>query len=161
MRRLEEAVALYRGEFLEGFYVRNAPAFEEWVLSEREHLRQMAVHALFSLVAHYTTGGDYGRGLSYATRLLMLEPWHEEVHQQMMFLLALSGQRSAALNQFEICRRLLAEELGAEPNRDTVELHRKIASGEIVPRSVPPRHSRSSGPLKSRRLSEGRRNSPN
>lgn len=137
VRQLEEAVSLYRGEFLEGFYVRNAPAFEEWVLSEREHLRQMAVHALFSLVGHYATRGDYGRGLNYATRLLALEPWHEEVHQQMMFLLALSGQRSAALNQFEICRRLLAEELGAEPNSDTLELHRRIASGEVGPRVLP------------------------
>jgi DNA-binding SARP family transcriptional activator len=135
--QFEEAVALYRGDFLEGFYVRNAPEFEEWVLSEREHLRQIAVHAFFNLVGHHTAGGDYGRGLSYATRLLALEPWHEEVHQQMMILLALSGQRSAALNQFEICRRLLAEELGAEPSGDTVDLHRRIAKGEVVPPSSP------------------------
>ena len=71
-------------------------------------------------------------GLDYATRLLALEPWHEEVHQQMMLLLALSGQRSAALNQFEVCRRLLADELGVEPNRDTLELHHRIARGEVT-----------------------------
>ena len=133
VRQIEEAVALYRGDFLEGFYVRSAPAFEEWALAERERLRQMALRALYRLVGHYTAKGDHGRGLDYATRLLALEPWHEEVHQQMMLLLALSGQRSAALNQFEICRRLLADELGVEPNRDTVELHHRIARGEVTP----------------------------
>ncbi len=126
-------MALYTGDFLEGFYVRNAPAFEEWVVAERERLRQMALRALYRLVGHYTAKGNYGRGLDHATRLLALEPWHEEVHQQMMLLLALSGQRSAALNQFEVCRRLLADELGVEPNRDTVELHHRIARGEVTP----------------------------
>ena len=133
VRQIEEAVRLYGGDFLEGFYVRSAPAFEEWALAERERFRQMALRALYRLVGHYTAKGDHGRGLDYATRLLALEPWHEEVHQQMMMLLALSGQRSAALKQFEVCRRLLADELGVEPNRDTVELHHRIASGEVTP----------------------------
>ncbi len=137
VRRIEDAVSLYRGDFLEGFYVRSAPAFEEWVLSERERLRQMALHALYRLVGYYTAKGDYGRGLDHATRLLALEPWHEEVHQQMMLLLALSGQRSAAMDQFETCRRLLANELGAEPNRDTMDLYRRIVRGELSPRKRP------------------------
>jgi DNA-binding SARP family transcriptional activator/predicted ATPase len=140
VRRIEDAVSLYRGDFLEGFYVHSAPAFEEWVLSERERLRQMALHALYRLVGHYTAKGDYGQGLDHATRLLTLEPWHEEVHQQMMLLLALSGQRSAAMDQFETCRRLLADELGAEPNRDTVDLYRRIVRGEFSPQK------RSAGP---------------
>jgi DNA-binding SARP family transcriptional activator/predicted ATPase len=133
VRQMEKAVELYEGDFLEGFYVHGAPAFEEWALAERERFRQMAVRALYRLVGHYTAKGDHGRGLDHATRLLALEPWHEEVHQQIMMLLALSGQRSAALNQFEICRRLLADELGVEPNRDTVELHHRIARGEVIP----------------------------
>ena len=132
VRQIEEAVGLYGGDFLEGFYVRSAPAFEEWALAERERLRQMALRALYRLVGHYTAEGNHSRGLDYATRLLALEPWHEEVHQQMMLLLALSGQRSAALNQFKVCRRLLADELGVEPNRDTVALYHRIARGEIT-----------------------------
>ena len=95
--------------------------------------------ALYRLAAHYTARGHYARGIEYTSRLLALEPWHEEVHQQMMLLLALSGQRSAALNQFRVCRRLLADELGVEPNRDTVELHHRIARGEVTaqPASTP------------------------
>jgi len=132
VKLLDEAVQLYKGDFLEGFYVRDAPAFEEWVLPERERLRQKMLQALYRLAAFYTARGHYARGIDYTTRLLALEPWHEEVHQQMMLLLALSGQRSAALNQFEVCRRLLADELGVQPNRDTVDLHHRIARGEVA-----------------------------
>ena len=132
VKLLDDAVQLYKGDFLEGFYVRDAPAFEEWVLPERERLRQRMLQALYRLAAYYTDRGDYARGIEYTTRLLTLEPWHEEVHQQMMLLLALSGQRSSALNQFEVCRRLLAEELGVQPNRDTVDLHHRIARGEVT-----------------------------
>jgi DNA-binding SARP family transcriptional activator/predicted ATPase len=132
VKLLDDAVQLYKGDFLEGFYVHDAPAFEEWVLPERERLQRKMQQALYQLAAHYTARGQYARGIDYTSRLLALEPWHEEVHQQMMRLLALSGQRSAALNQFEICRRLLADELGVEPNRDTVELHHRIARGEVI-----------------------------
>jgi DNA-binding SARP family transcriptional activator/predicted ATPase len=132
MRLLDEAVQLYGGDFLEGFYVRGAPAFEEWVLPEREQLRQKVQQALHRLAAYYTARGHYSRGIDYTSRLLALEPWHEEVHQQMMLLLTLSGQRSAALNQFKVCRRLLADELGAEPNRDTIALYHRIARGEVT-----------------------------
>ena len=139
VKLLDDAVQLYQGDFLEGFYVHDAPAFEEWVLPERERLQRKMQQALYQLAAHYTARGQYARGIDYTSRLLALEPWHEEVHQQMMRLLALSGQRSAALNQFEICRRLLADELGVEPNRDTVELHHRIARGEVTaePASTP------------------------
>ena len=129
---LDEAVQLYKGDFLEGFYVRDAPAFEEWVLSERERLRQLVLQVLYRLAAYCTLRGEYARGIDYTTRLLALEPWHEEVHQQMMLLLALSGQRSAAVEQYQKCRRILAKEMGAQPNADTVALYRKITSGEIT-----------------------------
>jgi len=139
VKLLDDAVQLYQGDFLEGFYVHDAPAFEEWVLPERERLQRKMQQALYQLAAHYTARGQYARGIDYTSRLLALEPWHEEVHQQMMRLLALSGQRSAALNQFEVCRRLLADELGVEPNRDTVELHHKIARGEVTLQQASPR----------------------
>jgi DNA-binding SARP family transcriptional activator len=52
----------------------------------------------------------------HASRQLELDPWREEAHCQMMRALALDGQRSAALAQYETCRRVLAEELGVEPS---------------------------------------------
>lgn len=123
---LREAMDLYGGDLLEGFYVDDAPAFEEWLLVERERLRAQAVDALHRLVAYYFSWGEYDPGLDYARRLLEMEPWWEDAHRQMMRLLALSGQRSAALAQYETCRRVLAEQLNAEPSPETQTLYESI-----------------------------------
>ncbi len=123
---LREAVELYRGDFLEGLSVRQAVEFEEWVLSERERLRQMVIQALQRLSEAYTGRGEYAAGIEYTNRLLTLEPWQEEAHRQLMTLLARSGQHSAALAQYETCRRVLAEELGVEPLPETQALYHRL-----------------------------------
>jgi len=130
---LREAVALYHGDFLQGFYVRAAPAFEEWMLLERERLKDMALRALQTLTRYYAARRDYASGLECASRLLALDPWREEAHQQMMRLLAQTGQRSAALAQYETCRRLLREELGVEPMAETVALYESIREATLTP----------------------------
>ena len=136
---LREAVALYRGEFLEGFSVRQALEFEEWVLSEREHLRQSAMQSLYRLSEAYTIQGEYAAGIECTQQLLVLEPWQEEAHRQLMTLLARSGQRTAALAQYETCRRILAEELGVEPMPETQALyHRLKTRREAAPHNLPP-----------------------
>ena len=131
--QLPEVVDLYQGDFLEGFYVRNAPEFETWALAQRTRLREQAVQALRWLAIHYTEQGESGRAtaIDYTTRLLALEPWREEAHRQMMLLRALDGQRSAALAQYEICRQALVEELGVEPGEETTGLYRRIRAGKI------------------------------
>ncbi len=133
VERLQEAVELYRGDFLEGFYVRQAPVFEEWVLAQQVRLRELALQALHALTIHYTRLGEVGLtpGITYATQLLALEPWREETHRQLMLLLARSGQRSAALAQYETCRRVLAEELSVQPGADTKALYMHIREGTL------------------------------
>ncbi|NIV28538.1 MAG: hypothetical protein GWN58_03175, partial [Anaerolineae bacterium] len=96
---LQHAVELYRGDFLEGFYVHQSPAFEEWVLAQRARLRELALQALHTLATHHSRRGAAGHAtaVQYTTRLLALDPWREEAHRQLMLLLAQSGQRGAAL----------------------------------------------------------------
>jgi predicted ATPase/DNA-binding SARP family transcriptional activator/Tfp pilus assembly protein PilF len=138
IRGLCEAVELYSGDFLEGFYVRDAPAFEEWALVQRERLRTSALQALHVLVTHHTARREYPLALEYATRLLSLAPWQEEARRQMMLLLARSGQRSAALSQYETCRRILAEELGVEPSAETTAVYERIrTAGAVRRRDLP------------------------
>jgi DNA-binding SARP family transcriptional activator len=72
---------LYREDFLEGLSVRQALGFEEWVLSERERLRQMAIRALQCLSEAYSVRGEYAAGIEYTNRLLVLEPWQEEARR--------------------------------------------------------------------------------
>ncbi|GIV96693.1 MAG: transcriptional activator [Herpetosiphonaceae bacterium] len=128
---LRQAINLYSGEFLEGFFVREAPSFEEWVLGQRERMRRLALQTLYTLTARSSARGEYDTALGYTSRLLSLEPWQEEAHRQMMLLLALSGQRSAALAQYEICRTVLAQELGVEPMDETTALYTRIREGRI------------------------------
>jgi DNA-binding SARP family transcriptional activator len=129
---LRAAVALYRGDFLEGFSLVDAPAFEEWVLVERERLRRLVIDALAQLAADATDRGDYQSGIAHASRLLAMDPLHEASHRQLMLLLAMSGQRAAALAQYETCRRLLDDELGLDPDEETQALHRRVLDGQIV-----------------------------
>jgi DNA-binding SARP family transcriptional activator/predicted ATPase len=129
--QLEQAVALYRGSFLEGFSVGDSPAFEEWALFTREQIGRQVSSALHRLSATYEQRGQYEQAQSCAWRQVELEPWDEAAHQQLMRTLALSGQRSAALAQYETCRRLLAEELGVEPAEETTRLYEQIRDGEL------------------------------
>lgn len=129
--RLQAAVALYQGDFLEGFDLDDAPQFDGWVLGQRARLREAALMALQHLVTHFAGDGDHEKAITYARQLLAIEPWLEEAHRDLMRLLAHSGRRTAALAQYEACRRILAEELGVEPAAATVQLVEQIKTGAL------------------------------
>jgi DNA-binding SARP family transcriptional activator/predicted ATPase len=128
---LEEAAAVCRGDFLEGFSC-NSAEFEEWVLCRREQFRRQVLDVLRRLTARYLTQGDYVRAVAPARRQVELEPWDEEGHQTLMQALVLSGQRGLALAQYETCRRLLKEELEVGPARQTRALYESIRDGALV-----------------------------
>ena len=123
---LEEAVALYQGPFLAGFTLADSAAFEQWLLQQREALAHQIVAVVRRLVSYYEQQGRYEQALPLARRQVTLEPWDEMAHRQLMHLLALNGQRSAALAQFEACRDILAQDLGVEPGSETSALYEKI-----------------------------------
>ena len=135
--RLAEGVTLYRGPFLEGFGLKDSPPFEEWLQARREQLQRACLSALERLAAHHEAAGQLGKALEYAWRQADLAPWQEEAHRGLMRLLALSGQRSAALAQYEACRHLLRKELGVEPSAETSALYERIRAGELAPVSAP------------------------
>ena len=128
--RLSEALDLYQGDFLAGFYV-DSPAFEDWAALERERLRFRAMDALDGLIVGCLEAGAYPDGLSHATRLLQMDPLREETHRAMMTLLASSGQRGAALAQFETCARALRKEIGITPTPETLDLYQQIKAGAL------------------------------
>jgi predicted ATPase/DNA-binding SARP family transcriptional activator len=134
---LAEAVALYRGDFMRDLAVRQAAAFEEWLLLEREHLRNLALRALQALVDYHVGRSQPVPALAYLDRMLVLEPAQEEAHRGKMLLLALGGEREAALRQYESCRQALLA-LEAEPDGETIALHQRLRAGgeQPVPRRV-------------------------
>ena len=128
---LQQAVDLYRGDFLSGFYVLNAPDFENWMLAEQARLRELVVRALHELATHHAERSNVTDGIRYLRRLLSLEPWREEAHRHLMLLLARDGQRGAALAQYDTCRAMLSEELSVEPGTETVALYERIKAGQM------------------------------
>ena len=95
----------------------------------------MVIEALHRLASECVRKGDTAEAIAYLNRLLILEPWREEARRDLMRLLAETGQRSAALSEYETCRRILLAELGVEPGEETVALYKQILAGEIMPRA--------------------------
>ena len=135
--RLEDMVSLYRGEFLQQFFLEDSAPFEEWILIQRETLHQHVLDALTYLTNEFERHADYPSARRSAFRQLELDPWREEAHYQLMRALALGGQRSAALVQYETCRRVLHEELGVEPSAKTRELYEQIRLGHLKSQAEP------------------------
>lgn len=131
LERLQQALALYRGNFLEGLSVGDSAAFEEWLVLNRERLHRLVEQALRRLTQDYEQLDDYEAALLYAWRWVEVAPWQEDAQCSVMRLLALTGQREAALAQYERCRRLLAEELGIEPAQETTSLYEHIRDGKL------------------------------
>lgn len=140
--QLEAALAIYRGDFLDGFQLREARGFEEWVTLERERLQHLAFGALSDLVAYRLQTGEYHDGIKYANRLLSLDPFREKTHRHLMLLWARLGQREKAIEQYQACKGVLAEELGIAPSSATVNLYQRIRNADApsfdLPRQTTP-----------------------
>ena len=133
LRELQTAVTLYRSNFLEDFNLNDADLFTEWAQERRAYLHDRALDALYQITEYHSQEKQYREGIDAARRLLTLEPWLERAQRQLMWLLAKSGDRAAALAQYDSCYQLLAEELGVEPEAETTQLYKQIKSGEIGP----------------------------
>lgn len=125
IRRLTQLAALYQGEFLADVKVASL-AFEEWQQVERERLHRLAIQIFHVLGDYHFQNGAYAEAEHYARRQIKLERWNEEAHQQLIQALAASGQRSAALAQYEACRGILAAEFGVAPTPTTTALYAEI-----------------------------------
>jgi WD40 repeat protein/DNA-binding SARP family transcriptional activator/energy-coupling factor transporter ATP-binding protein EcfA2 len=129
---LHTAISLVCGRFREGFIIPDSQPFEEWALLKREQFDRAAMQALRGLADYFEAKGDYNQALSYSWRQVELERWQEEGHQQLMRLLALSGRRSEALAQYDICTQMLKKDLGVEPSSLTTALYEAIRDGRLA-----------------------------
>ncbi len=134
---LDNVLKLYRGEFLQGFYLQKADLFDEWVLMQRADLHLLALQGLELVGQHALVHGQYATGLAAARRLIQLEAWSEMGHRLMMDLLASSGQRATALLHYEQYQKLLADELGIEPLPETTALYAQIQAGTVNETRLP------------------------
>jgi len=144
--QLSLAAQLYRGDFLAGFYVKNSEAFEEWLVTEQERLREAAIDGLRTLIDVYSRRGEYRVGIHFARRLMSVEPLSEEVCRDLMRMCSRAGRRTLALAEYERLHKRLRSELGVEPLRETRELYQSILR-ETSSEEVPAEDSLPIGPL--------------
>ena len=117
--QLKKAAELYQGDLLDGWY-------EDWCLFERERLQNMCVGLFDKLMAYCELQNRYEDALEYGNHILRLDVAHERTHCRMLAIYYLSGERTAALRQYERCVTALRDELGVKPARETIELYERI-----------------------------------
>lgn len=136
MRRAKRALELYRGEFCAGFAMEESEDLEDWVRLTREGLQQRLVRACDALATHHAERGEDQLAMAVARRWLQMEPWSERAHRMVMGLHWIGNDRAAALEQFVKCRQVLEEELGVEPEPETMAMYEQIRLGDRRDRST-------------------------
>ncbi|MEM6430431.1 MAG: BTAD domain-containing putative transcriptional regulator, partial [Deinococcota bacterium] len=133
--RYNEALALHpeRGYLLQGFSVDDAPQFMDWLDRERDRVASLYNRALYAAAEDARRGGDVPRALHLAQQLIHLDELDESAYRLAMRLEYTRGHIQAALRYFEICRRVLTQELGIEPLEETQSLARDIEQGQALP----------------------------
>jgi DNA-binding SARP family transcriptional activator/tetratricopeptide (TPR) repeat protein len=145
---LAEAAALYQGALLEGLAVQE-PVFEDWLLTQRERLHEMALGALNRLLAHLDAAESTEEAVQIALRLVALDPLQEPVHRALMRLYVQAGRRGAALRQYQLWVATLQRELRTEPDAETKALyqailrHRVPVKVDVESRTAPDQTARS------------------
>jgi predicted ATPase/DNA-binding SARP family transcriptional activator len=128
LRQLQRAVARFRGPLLDQLYLSGSPLFDEWASLKREALNQRMIAALALLADQYERRGEMAQARQFASQIAALAPWDETAQAQVMRLLAVEGQWSAAQAQYHHLRRYLREQLAVEPTAETAALFEQIRS---------------------------------
>ena len=123
---IAEALQFYEGDLLQGFYINDAPRFNEWLLIEREQLRHRITAAYRQVCFTYAEQQAWQKGIHAAQRWQLLDPFDEDALRHLMQMLAGGGQVASALQQYSLSRQRLWDELGVEPEQATLSLAQKL-----------------------------------
>ena len=130
----DEALPLLRGEFLEGFHIKDAPGFEDWMMRERERYRGLATATLLATGERHLAAG-LSDAADLARRALALEPHSEAAVALLMRSAALVGNAAMALTAYHEFAEKLKRELGEQPGRALIALAARVRSQSWQPRA--------------------------
>ncbi len=131
-RHLAEGIASIRGPFMAGFDLPECNDFMDWITATREMCQMKVLRAVDNLSRIREREGRIGDGISLVLRYLAMDPLDESQHRRLMELHMKNGDLRAAEIQYELCRNLLRQELGVDPEQKTREVYEKIRS-ETLP----------------------------
>src|SRR5690348_12030245 len=151
-----EALELYHGNLLEGFFIPEAGDFEQWLETERARLVKAAAQSARVLLEQSQAEGDVTAAVEWARRAAQLAPHDEELQRRLITLLDRHGDRAGAVESYEEFAKRLGADLETEPAAETKAVisavrARQIAtpvepagapSGQVPPVAAPPRRGR-------------------
>ena len=117
---------LYQADLLPGCY-------DEWIIPERDLLREQFLQALDRLIRLYETHHDLDAAIHCARHLIRHAPLNEDAYMSLMRLLAQSGDRTGALQVYQTCVSVLRRELQVEPGQATKDLYQRVLRMEVEP----------------------------
>lgn len=131
---LQEAVKVYRGEFLEGLSLGDAADFDDWISAQRAYW-QRQMEGIFNRLSQLQfEGGEIVNAIETTTRWVTHDPLNEAAYRRLMRLHHAAGDRHSALEIYETCRAVLEQELQTEPALETEALAERIRA-KIAPGS--------------------------
>ncbi len=133
---LRAAAGLYRGPFLDGFFLPGAPRFDLWLDQERHAWERRYLTLLTRLIEVEEHLGHYHEAILWAQRYLDIDELAEHIHRTLIRLYAAVGDRESAARQFEQCVIVLERELGVSPLPETRAVYEAAMRGRAV--AVPP-----------------------
>lgn len=123
---LSRAKSIYKGEFLEGFYINKCPEFNDWVFFERERLQRKHFDVLHRLTKLHKSAGNYHKSIEILNEMLKINPLQEELYEELIKNYLELGDRASALKQYKRCSNILRDELNLSPNENIRKLYNEI-----------------------------------
>src|SRR5881275_2875195 len=134
-----EALELYRGDLLEGFFISEAPEFERWLETERARLKDAACRSAHALIERSEASGDFAGAASWARRAARLTPFDEKLVRHWISLLDRLGDRARAVQVYDEFASRLAQEYEMQPATETQALIAAVRAREpAAPLRAPP-----------------------
>lgn len=133
---MEKAAKLYGGIFLNDFYIKDAPAFNDWVFFEREELQRLYFDIQINLSKEYEKLGYFTEAIAPLNKLIKIDPLHEDIYYRLIKLYNISGYRTTAIETYNKLKKLLREELNISPMKDiqTLYQHIRIEKETLLPK---------------------------
>ena len=139
----ETAVALYRGPFLDGFFISDAPEFERWVEVQRARLARQYASAVEQLATKSESDGKWAAAVEWWQQLSVHDPHAARVAIGTMRALAATGDVGGALLRAREYAARMRDELGADPDPAVVAFEsqlrtRRVPGSHVAIADLPP-----------------------
>ena len=136
VEELIQLKALFKGEFLEGFYLKNCDEFNEMILFERVVCQTKQIEIMKKLITLYEEANRYAEELQVLHEMMTIEPYNENFAYRILNIYKNTGNRAAAINYYKKFEGKLRRDLNIAPNNELKLLCRTVAEDSGTTRST-------------------------